>query len=49
MNGKKILVVEDNPLNPELVSELLEASGFVNASVLIRVTNVNGSPIDNDR
>ncbi len=28
MNGKRILVIEDNPLNLELVTDLLEAAGF---------------------
>ena len=28
MNGKRILVIEDNQLNLELVTDLLEASGF---------------------
>ncbi|SRR5579862_2251037 len=28
MNGPKILIVEDNPLNLELATDLLQASGF---------------------
>jgi len=28
MAGKRILVVEDNPMNMDLVSDLLEASGY---------------------
>jgi two-component system cell cycle response regulator DivK len=28
MNGHKILVIEDNPLNLELATDLLEANGF---------------------
>jgi CheY-like chemotaxis protein len=29
MNGKKVLIVEDNLMNTELASDLLEAAGFV--------------------
>lgn len=29
MNGKKILIIEDNLLNLELATDLLEANGFV--------------------
>jgi CheY-like chemotaxis protein len=29
MTGQKILIIEDNPLNLELATDLLEANGFV--------------------
>jgi CheY-like chemotaxis protein len=29
MTGKKILIIEDNPLNLELVTDLLEVNGFL--------------------
>ena len=29
MGGEKILIVEDNPMNMELATDLLEASGYV--------------------
>jgi CheY-like chemotaxis protein len=32
MIGKKILIIEDNPLNLELAADLLEANGFVVSS-----------------
>ena len=32
MIGKKILIIEDNPLNLELTTDLLEANGFVVSS-----------------
>jgi len=32
MIGKKILIIEDNPLNLELATDLLEANGFVVSS-----------------
>jgi CheY-like chemotaxis protein len=34
MNGKKILIIEDNVLNLELATVLLEANGFAVASAL---------------
>lgn len=32
MNGDKILIIEDNPINLELATDLLEVHGFVVAS-----------------
>ena len=32
MTGKKILIIEDNPLNLELATDLLEANGFIVSS-----------------
>jgi len=32
MTGKKILIIEDNLLNLELATDLLEANGFIVAS-----------------
>ena len=32
MTGKKILIIEDNPLNLELATDLLEANGFAVSS-----------------
>jgi CheY-like chemotaxis protein len=32
MNGKKILIIEDNLLNLELATDLLEANGFIVSS-----------------
>lgn len=32
MTGKKILIIEDNPLNLELAADLLEVNGFLVAS-----------------
>ena len=37
MAGENILIVEDNPLNLELISDILEANGFV---ITVAITGV---------
>lgn len=37
MAGENILIVEDNPLNLELISDILEANGFVVTAVITGV------------
>lgn len=44
MAGKRILVVEDTPMNMELIRDLLESSGFV---VLEAITGEEGIQIAN--
>ena len=38
MAGENILIVEDNPLNLELISDILEAKGFV---ITVAITGVD--------
>lgn len=44
MTGKRILIVEDTPMNMELLRDLLESSGFV---VLEAITGEEGIKIAN--